>query len=100
MEAIIKSHNYEDYEESFVKAWKNKKDYKFNIGKVGFWYYTIELIGKRLLCYRENDYILRTATLFVKNDVRSLSEEDFESILYEVHSSCINNMILNDFKDE
>lgn len=92
MEAIIKVHDYEDFEENFVKAWKKKKDYKFNMGKVGFWYYTIELSGGKLLYYKQNDYKLETTILGVRNDT-NLSEDDFESILYEAHSECLCSMI-------
>ena len=92
MEAIIKVHSYEDYESAFVENWKKKRDYKFDIGKVGFWYYTIELSGGKLLYCKKNSRTLEKTILGVRNNT-NLSEDDFESVLYEAHLECLCSMI-------
>lgn len=92
MEAIIKVHSYEDYEKSFVENWKKKEDYKFDIGKVNFWHYTIELSGGKLLCCKKNSRTLEKTILGIRKDT-NLSEDDFESVLYEAHLDCLCRMI-------
>ena len=95
MEAIIKTHNYETFTKNFIENWKNKKSYKFAMGKVGFWYYTIELSGKDLLCYKVNSNKLGTTNLLAKHDTKNFNEDDFETTLYEVHLECLCDMIFD-----